>query len=122
MMITVLLLGGAGVFGLLYEPTDNRPRRATHTENVKQGSLHVASTPGGASILIDGKPTGLKTPATIESLPADRALKIGLLLDGYNPWSLDVLLSSGTTTSIRAVLTPEEKQRPSKGSQRPRKP
>jgi hypothetical protein len=40
------------------------------TENIKTGSLRVSSDPSGLEILLDGKPTGAKTPHLFERLAA----------------------------------------------------
>lgn len=50
----------------------------------RPGALAVHSTPTGASILLDGVPTGLLTPDTLEVLSAgEYVVRVGLL--GYTP-------------------------------------
>jgi len=52
----------------------------------KLGPLEVSSDPPGAEILIDGKQTGLKTPATIEAQDLKFPATLELLLEGAPPW------------------------------------
>lgn len=55
----------------------------TTEEKISKGSLKVTSTPDGARIFLDGKSTGLKTPATIYDLKIGASYSVRLDLDGY---------------------------------------
>jgi hypothetical protein len=46
-------------------------------------SLDLRSQPAGASIFVDGAPTGLKTPAVLSGLPTGRTVTLRLDLAGY---------------------------------------
>ncbi|MEW5764941.1 MAG: serine/threonine-protein kinase [Acidobacteriota bacterium] len=74
--------------------------------------LPVASDPPGASLIVNGVDTGLKTPA---ELPRDgcEPFQLELRLEGSAPYRIDVDPSSGTA-SLSAVLEKE----PEKGSLR----
>jgi serine/threonine protein kinase len=46
-------------------------------------SLGVTSSPPGASIYLDGEPTGRKTPAIFESMANDQPIEVRVMLAGY---------------------------------------
>jgi hypothetical protein len=60
------------------------------------GGLRIESTPAGASVTVDGNPTGLSTPAVIDGLPSGRQLQIDLHRSGYQPASREVAVRAGT--------------------------
>jgi hypothetical protein len=60
------------------------------------GALELRSQPAGASILIDGNPTGLATPATITGLPPDRTIEVRLEKPGFRTVVQSVRLASAT--------------------------
>jgi len=63
--------------------TTTNPTNSTTTGTTTEpGKLAIASTPPGATILVDGQENG-KTPAEI-ALPDDQPHKIALKLDGYD--------------------------------------
>ncbi|HEY3356033.1 MAG TPA: PEGA domain-containing protein, partial [Polyangia bacterium] len=102
---TIILLGGAGAGALLlYNPDAHQPRRQVAAPS-PGGSLYVTSKPAGAAILIDGKPTGRRTPDTIDGLPLRRAIQLELQLDGYQPWSLEMSVTEDEATPVMAELT-----------------
>jgi eukaryotic-like serine/threonine-protein kinase len=114
---TVLLLGGAGVGALLlYNPSAHQPRPRASTTTVPTGSLYVTSRPAGAAISINGKPTGRRTPDTIDELPANRSLTLELSLDGFQPWSLEVSVSGDDPTPVMAELSRVSGGRAPKGA------
>ena len=47
------------------------------------GKLAIRSNPQGAEIIVDGKPTGHRTPHLVENLSVDRAHSVSLRLKGY---------------------------------------
>jgi hypothetical protein len=73
------------------------------------GWIYVSSSPGGASVTIDGNPVG-QTPAS-GSLKLN-AVSVGdhtvvLALSGYRSYSSRTTVSSNTVTEVSAVLVPE---------------
>ena len=70
------------------------------------GVLVVDSTPSGAAVIIDGRPTGEVTPTRIRDLPPKR-YEVRLEAPGRHPWkkTLDVQ-SSGVTFAEDVVLFP----------------
>ncbi|MBI5481527.1 MAG: PEGA domain-containing protein [Deltaproteobacteria bacterium] len=105
---TVVLLGGAAVgVLLLYHPAAHQPRPRGAPVPAPTGSLYVTSRPAGAAISVNGKPTGRRTPDTIDDLPTNRTLKLELALEGYQPWSLEVSVSGDEPTPVMAELTRE---------------
>jgi hypothetical protein len=59
------------------------------------GALELRTQPAGASVLIDGNPTGLATPATITGLPPDRTIEVRLEKPGFRPIVQSIRLASG---------------------------
>jgi len=80
-----IVIGGAVVLGRLAAPTADSAALAPAL-----GSVEVRSEPAGALIFIDGSPSGLVTPATLNGLPLARPLRIQLSKDGYRPAALTV--------------------------------
>lgn len=70
------------------------------------GELVVASTPPGAALYLDEKDSGLKTPATLRELPADKSYKIGLFLPGYDFVTREVGVQAGKVVRVDQFLTP----------------
>jgi hypothetical protein len=70
-----------------------------------KASLRVTSTPNGATLFVDGKPTGQKTPALLEGLEAGRAVQLRLerfgfldLVESATPSATEALVHQGTLT------------------------
>ena len=66
--------------------------------------LQVRSTPAGARIIVDGKPTGFRSPTSFP-LPAGQH-RITLSLSGHRNAEESVLLGPGDTLRVEAILTP----------------
>jgi len=66
--------------------------------------LQVWSTPAGASIIVDGKPTGFRSPTSFPLLPG--AHRITLSLAGHRNAEESVRLGPGDTLRVEAILTP----------------
>ena len=66
--------------------------------------LQVWSTPAGARIIVDGKPTGFRSPTSFP-LPAG-AHRITLSLAGHRNAEENVRLGPGDTLRVEAILTP----------------
>jgi serine/threonine protein kinase len=58
------------------KPAETKPE-------AKAASLSISSTPSGATILLNGKSTGKRTPATLTELKDGSTYRIALSLDGY---------------------------------------
>ena len=72
------------------------------------GALVVDSRPMGASVSIDGKPSGT-TPLTIEALAVGEH-KVTLQLAGYQPCSTTVRVVAGTRVRAAASLSTQERE------------
>ncbi|MHB8070944.1 MAG: PEGA domain-containing protein [Candidatus Cryosericum sp.] len=68
------------------------------------GGLSVETDPAGASITVDGKPTGLVTPCTIGSLQ-EGVHEVYLELSGYLPWSSEITVAKGESSRLNIALT-----------------
>jgi hypothetical protein len=68
------------------------------------GTLDFVSRPDGAEVYVDGAETGLRTPASLGHLPADRTTRIELRKPGYRNWSGTGALNPGEHKQIEATL------------------
>jgi hypothetical protein len=91
----VLLRGAAGRGRAVEGPT----AQATAT-------LDVSSEPSGASIFVDGAPTGLKTPAALNGLPAGRTVTLRLDLAGHGGISKQATLTADQPQRLSFKLEP----------------
>jgi PKD repeat protein len=71
----------------------------------KVGFLTLASTPGGAAVIVDGKFLGNTSTTTSEGLPlVPGSHTVLLTLDGYRDYSATVTIVNGDKTQIAPVL------------------
>ena len=68
------------------------------------GKLDISSTPAGASIFINGHDSGKKTPALLENIVADPAVKIQLKLKDYDMLEKTVAVQVDQSTRVEAQL------------------
>ena len=89
------------------------------------GSARVTSSPSGANILLDGKSTGKRTPATLNKLKVGKSYTIGLNKPDYKAWSKRINIASAKRTSVRGSLkstAPTREPTPTKPAERRYKP
>ena len=67
------------------------------------GSISVKSNVAGAKILLDGKPTGNNSPATLPEIPSG-SHTITLQLDKYAPQQQNVVVEDGQATDVSMSL------------------
>jgi serine/threonine protein kinase len=79
---------------------------------VRLGTLSIASQPGGAAIELNGKPTGMKTPATIEGLDREKIHALKLTLVKYKPWTKQVSFGKVEVIALEPQLIKEPKKPP----------
>jgi len=71
----------------------------------KVGFLTLASTPGGAAVIVDGMSLGITSTTASEWLPlAPGSHTVRLTLDGYRDYSANVTIVNGVLTPIAPVL------------------
>jgi len=66
--------------------------------------LRLASSPPGAEILLQGEPTGRKTPALLPDLPAGTPLDFELRLEGFEPRRETLRLAPGQRRDVELPL------------------
>ena len=79
----------------------------TSDQSSGKGTLNLTSTPSGAEVYVDNQFQG-STPRTITDLNAGMH-HVELRLKGYQSWSTDIAVSSGTY-QFNALLTPVTQQ------------
>ena len=67
------------------------------------GSISVSSVPAGASVWLDGKITGYKTPVTLTGISAG-SHTVRCSMTGYTDSSQDVTVTAGQTSSLTVTL------------------
>jgi serine/threonine protein kinase len=101
-LIAVAGLGGIGVLAMRGEGL--HAGTATSAAARATTSIDLRSQPAGASIFVDGRPTGLKTPAVLDGLPVGRSVKLGLDLGGYAAVSKETTLAAGRPQVLAFTL------------------
>ena len=67
----------------------------------------IQSEPAGANVSVDGKPTGLKTPAVVPSLEVGKSYRINLELENHIPAEQILTISSAQPVTITIPLAQE---------------
>lgn len=70
----------------------------------KTGSVTITSSPSGAEVYLDNEYHGT-TPGTINAVPTGNHT-IEIRERGYNNWSRNIAVTSGSTVSVSPVLVP----------------
>ena len=86
-----------------------RITEVTATLVPSRGSLAITSNPAGASVLVDGKSTGI-TPLTADNLTAGNHT-VAVSLNGYMPLQQMVTVIPGQTLPVTIGLSPEPLQK-----------
>lgn len=66
---------------------------------IKETGFVLASSPPGAKVFVDGKDTGIRTPARLADLPAGTH-KVELQNEGHAPWATHVSVSTGQVVEL----------------------
>ncbi len=103
-LVVLAGLGAAGMFVMRGQGPGGASTAAPAVQTT--ATLEVHSQPEGASIFVDGRPTGLKTPATISGLPVGRTLKLRIAGEGYRPVSRDATPTAGPPQTVSFTLEP----------------
>nr|WP_319375832.1 PEGA domain-containing protein [uncultured Methanoregula sp.] len=74
----------------------------TPVQQPDTGSLQVTSEPGGAGVYLDNEYRGT-TPAAITAVPSG-SHTIAIRLAGYEPWSVPVTVTKGSSGTVAARL------------------
>lgn len=70
---------------------------------VKVGAVYIKSYPSGASVLLNGKPTGKKTPARLLNIvPGEQTVTV--VREGFASWEKKLAMPSGETVFIRDIV------------------
>ncbi len=101
-LIAVAALGGIGALAMRGESLHSGAPASAVTQATS--SLDLRSQPAGASIFVDGRPTGLKTPALLDGLPVGRTVKLRLDLEGYAAASRETTLAAGQPQTLSFAL------------------
>lgn len=91
------------------------PTAEDTTPPATTGSITVRTEPKGARILVNGKDSGLTTPATVDNLPLGKKTTIQVKKDGYVGWARSVTLAAD-----HASMTLSQKITKAAGTAKPR--
>ncbi len=91
-------------FGFIFKPDAQEPI-------IKTGLIYLSTVPPGASIYLNGEPTKLKTPSSLQELdPADYAIKLSM--DNYLDWSHDIAVAPNKASVFDKILLIPKKREP----------
>jgi serine/threonine-protein kinase len=76
------------------------------------GELSLESDPSGATVLLDGRPTSVKTPGTLPGLALEKDLLVRFEKEGREPREVTVRLTPQTASRTLSVVLPAEQARP----------
>jgi hypothetical protein len=109
--VVLVFLAGAVSFLIATVGVGQQQAPPGSSTNVAQafGSIQVDSSPRGARVFLQGKDTGLTTPAKVASVPVGADLEIGLVKNGFQDWSGMVRLESCEPRRISAILLRKKK-------------
>ncbi len=91
----VLLLVSAAIVGF---------GAVTVIQRLREATLEITSSPGGAEVVVDGKTIASRTPTTVSGLIGGRTLHVEVLSPGYQVWKNDVPLKAGQHLVVDAKL------------------
>ncbi len=95
-----------------YEPGTTISLAPVLVKQAVHGTLVVESNPPGARVILNDKPTDMRTPARFDDLDASRPQVLRLELDGYVPYTSVTPLKKDDVTTVSAVLEPKPAQPP----------
>ncbi len=99
------------VAGTEAKPEEKKPETAKKEEKkTEAATANVSSKPAGAKIFLNGKNTGLKTPARIGNLEVGRSYAIKLERPNYEPFTKEITISSAGALSIKGELKEIQKE------------
>jgi len=68
------------------------------------GDVFVTSIPPGATVMLDGRNVGARTPVTIRKVKRDRNHTISVSLSGYRTWTRSFSLGNAPEKRFSVVL------------------
>ncbi|MBD3286396.1 PEGA domain-containing protein [candidate division WOR-3 bacterium] len=108
-MKKLLILGGimVAVFGMITCDGDNgNGDNGNGNGTSDKGAIEVNSNPEGASIILDGEPTGETTNVIIPDVDTG-SHDVELVLTGYNDTTMQVTVTGGDTVALSVTLETE---------------
>ena len=95
------------VFSKPVTVTSTEPITLTESlQPLPKGIIAVTSAPAGAKVLLNGKETGLVTPARIENLEIDRSYDVRLTSPNYSDWVAVAEVKGFEPVRLMASMTP----------------
>lgn len=105
LLFGVLSLTVTGIVGWFFWTSS--PPEARPIITVSGGTLQIGSEPAGADIALNGKPTGLKTPAILDNLTLNQKQTLTLTLAEHASQEETVTLRNGDPMSLHLTLQQE---------------
>jgi serine/threonine protein kinase len=89
---------------LSYRPGQQLPLEPSLIPKATTGTINVQSTPAGARVFIDQKPTGKQTPASITGLELKGSHRVALRMPGYQPWIEEFEFGADGVKNVNGIL------------------
>ena len=83
-------------------PADSPPAPQPAPGPVEKGIIHLASTPTGAGIFVNGRFVG-QTPAKLRLAPGPHTIRLSL--EGFKDWSQELEVLEGSEVTLQIDLT-----------------
>jgi serine/threonine-protein kinase len=118
---TAAILLGAATYLLIawqadlwpFSPPPAETGKPPDAAAAKPGTIHVASTPKGAGVLVNEK-MRCSTPCVVDKLKIDQPYLLEIKLEGYRPWTAEFTLEKGF--EVRRFDATLQKESPKWGS------
>jgi len=102
LVTAALILLGAAAYLLVawqadlwpFSPPPVETKKQSEPPATKPGTIHVVSTPEGASVLVNEK-MRCSTPCVVDKLKIDQPYLLEIKLQGYQPWTAEFTLEKG---------------------------
>jgi serine/threonine-protein kinase len=97
-LAAIAALGLVAAAGIAFASLRGTAPAPATAEPLTTGSLTIQSRPPGAHVLVDGNPSGLVTPATLQGLRVGRSVEIRLDKAGYTTTSRRIAVTAGPSS------------------------
>ena len=103
--VSICALAAGGMFRLVRERPAHTENSRIHAPSPRTAPVRVVSEPPGAAVFVDGRLTGLSTPAVLPRLRVGERLSLEVRHVGFAAWHTDFLVLQ-ENSPLKASLVP----------------